>query len=205
MSKSFPAIKTCVICQSESVHICIRSAHALGLPDLDFRPAAPARFLLPYNIQRCPVCGYVAKDISAPFAGNSAFVYSIYYNACGFTGFHGVAGDFYRAYLLAKECGNKEEQIRFLRLAAWSCDDIGDERRAALCRRKAAVLLRSTSQDVGKVLRADFLRRTLQFDRLLSEYDTITVEEPLYNDIIEFELRLAREHDERCYSIQAAR
>ena len=25
------------------------------------------------------------------------------------------------------------------------------------------------------------------------------------NDIIEFELRLAREHDERCYSIQAAR
>jgi len=53
-----------------------------------------------------------------------------------------------------------------------------------------------------KLIKADLLRRSLQFERLIEEYSNFTSDEDLSYSIIRFQLELAAMEDSDCYTIQ---
>lgn len=55
----------CALCNHESDQQFLLSASSAGSPDLDTRPAGPARSATINAIQQCPVCGYCALEIDA--------------------------------------------------------------------------------------------------------------------------------------------
>jgi hypothetical protein len=56
-------------------------------------------------------------------------------------------------------------------------------------------------KDSFMVIRADLLRKTRQYDRLLREYTDIHFEDGFLNEIIAFELKLARNEDNSTYTV----
>lgn len=64
MTTMYPVRQVCAVCGAESEHHVIGSTNSLGPSDLDMRPAPMARWNLAEEIQRCPECGYCARDIS---------------------------------------------------------------------------------------------------------------------------------------------
>jgi len=53
-----------------------------------------------------------------------------------------------------------------------------------------------------KLIKADLLRRSLQFERLIEEYSDFTSNDKLSYSIIRFQLGLAAMEDSDCYTIQ---
>ena len=71
MSSIIRKIVKCIICQNESEISSLSSDSSFGLPDLDLRPAKPARRALFAHLQQCYKCGYVNTDISELVSPNS--------------------------------------------------------------------------------------------------------------------------------------
>ena len=57
----------CAVCGVLGRKAVLASTSSFGPPDLDLRPNGPARWALPFKVQRCDACGYCADSIgSAP-------------------------------------------------------------------------------------------------------------------------------------------
>ena len=52
------------------------------------------------------------------------------------------------------------------------------------------------------LLKADLLRRSVQFDRLISEFKDVIINDKLYNDILSFQIEKAMEKDCGCYTVE---
>ena len=50
-------------------------------------------------------------------------------------------------------------------------------------------------------MKADLLRRSGEFDRLIEEYNDIIMDEQIYNIIITFQIIKARQRDDACYTL----
>jgi hypothetical protein len=53
-----------------------------------------------------------------------------------------------------------------------------------------------------KLIKADLLRRSLQFDEMIEEFKDVTFEDEIRNEIIKFQLELAAKEDSACYTIE---
>ena len=55
-----------------------------------------------------------------------------------------------------------------------------------------------------EIMKADVLRRSAQFDKLIDEYEGKQYDNDLLNNIVKFQLYRAKEHDTGCYTVQHA-
>ena len=93
-----------------------------------------------------------------------------------------------------------------LRNAAWACDDKEDKVNAVLCRKKALeyldfIISNNPKDETSLVMKADFLRRAGEFDKVIELYSGKIYSEGILNKIIAFELKKAKEKDDRRYTV----
>ena len=116
--------------------------------------------------------------------------------------------EFYQQYLISMQSKDTKTAFFALLHAAWACDDRRDEENAKNCRYTACLLAEQLLSSERKndenlsLIRADLLRRTGQFSRLIEEYSNIQYSEDLMNDIIAFQLEKAKAQDTGLYRIK---
>lgn len=210
MTTVFPETVKCSVCGAENEIMVIGSTNAFGAPDLDTRPPEMKRSTMGYWVQECKTCGYTAVDLTDETKLDRAFFKEKDYKTCNGIPFgSGLAKTFYRYYLIMTAEGEHEGAFFAALHAAWACDDARDEANAALMREKAMeqadqVLVSDSCdwKDTLRLIRADLLRRTGHFDKLLQEYRPGMFGEDLLNRIITFELELAKRERTQCFTVE---
>lgn len=212
MTTIMPNTSTCFICGSEEEYGVVASTNTFGPTDLDTRPPEMKRSTMRYWVQTCPVCGYSAVDVSDETTVGREFLETESYRICdGIAFVSDLAKEFYRHYLIMKAERNEEDAFWALLYAAWASDDKEDETGAVLAREKAIMIAYklldsevSEHKDTLSLILADLLRRVSRFEELLKRYDTVTFDEELLNQIVEFEKELARRKITKCMTAKDA-
>lgn len=163
----------CAVCSLLSRKASLSRAGAFGPPDLDLRPHGPARWALPFEVQRCRGCGYCAESLGqAPVGAGEVVESAVYRHVLERSKLPRLACELFCAALVDEAAGEKERAAwRFLK-AAWACDDQDARAQARICReRSAEMFLRSLEtgeveapQAIVLTLSADVWRRAGRFD-----------------------------------------
>ena len=194
----------CSVCGKTSQRAVMTSTNSWGRPDLDLRPAPMYRDTINVWLMECPHCGYVAARLDNELKTSPDFLKSEEYLTCEGNDFKSdLSKRFYRRYLISKAENDYNSEFYSLLHCAWACDDADDK--LAVEMRKLAVDLVDKVDDENenlKLIKADLLRRSLQFERLIEEYSDFTSDEELSYSIIRFQLGLAAMEDSDCYTIQ---
>lgn len=197
----------CAVCGAVHRLSVLKTTNAVGWADLDLRPPPLKRYTMPFWLQECPSCGYVARRISKPCGIDPAILRSEDYRNCESlpTG-NELCRRYYRFYLLCRAGGDVRGQLFGLLGAVWICDDGNDGALAAELRRRAAALIPPGSEASGAdlLLRADLLRRSGQFRTLLEEYRRVVPALPEHREILRFQLSRAEAGDDGRYTLRQA-
>jgi hypothetical protein len=170
----------CAVCGTLSRQRRIDSTSAFGPPDLDLRPNGPARWALPFRVQRCRSCGYCWHSLGeAPLGAADTVASEAYVGVLERSRMPRLARMFFCAALVAEGAEDRESAGWRFAEAAWACDDAGAEQQARTCRERAAESFRSALEwgehdagaAVGNALVADLLRRARRFDSSLVACD----------------------------------
>ena len=174
---------------------------------MDLRPSEMKRSSMFTWLQECPHCGYITVDIEDEPDVPADFLKNDDYLTCeGYEFKYNLAKRFYRHSLISKAEGDCRSQFFSLLHCAWACDDAEDD--IAVEMRKLALKsvdkfnLISSEKDNLKLIKADLLRRSLQFDEVIHEFKDITFEDELKDNVIAFQLELAAKKDSTCYTIE---
>ena len=169
--------KKCSVCGETSMYPVLMSTNCWGYPDLDFRPAEMQRSTMNTWLDECPHCGYVARNIEHELNISPEILKTDEYLTCEGKDFkNNLSKRFYRSYLISKARNDYVSAFYMLLYCAWKCDDSQDGL-AVEIRKQAVALFEKidASNDDEKnrlqLIRADLLRRSLQFERLIEEYD----------------------------------
>lgn len=159
-----------------------------------------------YWIQECPHCGYISGALSDETSISNEYLKSEEYIKCNNANLPtDLAKGFYKYYLLNMKEENPKDAFLAALHTAWICDDKSDESNAYNCRLLALeqleIILKEDAPEVHWVVKADLLRRTGQFDRLITEYGDKEFEDNLLNEIVSFEIARAKEKDTSCYRV----
>lgn len=201
--------KKCAICTETSQQSIMTSTSTWGYPDLDLRPAEMKRSSMFAWLQECPHCGFVARDIEQTHVKVAPdFLKSDEYLTCEGHDFKSdLAKRFYGHYLISK--ANNIHDVAFYSLlhCAWVCDDNNDDfavdiRKLALKSLDKVDAKNDDERDNLKLIKADLLRRSLQFDELTEEFKEVFFDDKIKNEVINFQLELALKKDSGCYSIE---
>ena len=198
----------CSVCGETSEQPVLISTNSWGYPDLDLRPPEMQRSTMHVWIQECPHCGYVAGKLTDELQIPKEFLKSDEYNSCdGFDFKSDLAARFYKLHMIARESGDLETSFYSLRNCIWKCDDVQDE--LAVEMRKRAVELadelieRDTEdKEILILMKADFLRRSGQFDRLVEEYENIALDDENCDKVLRYQIEKAKEQDDKCYTTE---
>ena len=200
--------KACAVCGKMHGYTVLGSTNAFGSCDLDTRPPEMQRSTMNYWLEECPHCGYIAYNIAKPTDVNRDILQQESYVTCDGIAFQSnLAKRFYR-YSMLKD--SKMEKMMAYLHSAWVCDDVRDIENAIVCRKKAIqmadeILLESSEDDENlRIMKADMLRRTFQFDRLVEEYAEVKLSDDLLNQILVYEIKLANERDDTCHTVREA-
>jgi hypothetical protein len=178
-------------------------------------------------IQQCPACGYVSGRIdNDPGKVTKKWLKSkAYTHSDGIDFRSGLADQFYKFYKISLLNENTERAFFALLHAAWACDDCEDTANAVRCRSMAVPLLNQVTEELTSgqgdpeedgceddsdkkdnllLIKADLLRRSGQFETLLSEYASRHFENEIMNKVLAFQLAKASEKDTACYTVQYA-
>lgn len=200
--------RKCAVCAETSSQTVLMSTNTSGYPDLDLRPSEMQRSTMFAWIQECPHCGYVAVDIENELDASPELLKREEYLACGGYEFKSnLAKRFFKHSLISEAKGDYRSQFFSLLHCAWVCDDAEDElavemRKLAL---KSIDKFNAGSDDEEsnlKLIKADLFRRSLQFDKLISEFKDVTFDDELKNEVIAFQLELAEKKDSSCYTVE---
>ena len=202
MSTFFNRIIDCGCCGEKVRVTCIGSTNSLGGCDLDSRPAPMMRWTMCYWVQVCPHCGYVNPDIEEHIPDAESIINSKEYISCsGFQIKAELARHFIRWGMICAKQNNLEEEMFAYLHAAWACDDSNESEVAVLLRRRCETLLerlmeKNESDDL-KLIDADLLRRSGQFDELIKKYSDADkcARKQLVVEGLRFEVELAKEKD----------
>lgn len=199
----------CAVCGAESRQRVLASSNTLGgTPDLDLRPAEMMRSTMAWWIQECPHCGYISRSLSDATKVTQDWLQQAHFTSCGGYQFSSsLAARFYKFYLINLADQSAAAAYYAAIRAAWACDDAQDLENAIHCRRCALAELETllTLPDISEdlfVVKADLLRRTGQFDVLISEYAEKRFSNDLLNQIVAFQIEKARQGDMQCYRIE---
>ncbi len=167
--------RTCMVCGHTDTHTTLLSTGAFGPPDLDTRPAMPARVALPMQIQCCPSCGYCAPDVSeGPPVATAVVAREDYQAQRQAPSFTYLANMFLCWSMIQREAGDYAGAGWAAVRAAWACDDGGAAyaQAAIRCRLRAVALFTEAQQreqpfaaepGAEEALLADLLRRSGRF------------------------------------------
>ena len=204
----FFATTECAVCGKVSQQAEIMSTNTLGSPDLDTRPSEMARSTLEYWVQECPHCGYVAGSLKEAFRCDKENLDDPeLLNLLAKFSFSALARSFVKkAWISRKEADYVAAFWDYLH-GAWVSDDMKDETGQIELRKMALQMMENFSpQDMSdnlRVLRADLLRKTRQFERLAQEYENMRFEEDeLLERIVRFQILLAQKEDVGTYTVE---
>lgn len=197
----------CAVCGVTSTHCLIEDMPRVGTPDLDTRPPSPERFTIDLWVQRCPACGYCARDIATALPGASEMVKNEEYcRQLQSPEYPKLADSFLCLSFIYEAGGNFSEAGWSCIHAGWVCDDAADvvgvsqglsgvsgsrgaqmEQGARRCRTRAIGLLkkaRDSGQRFGaqvgaeEALMCDLLRRIGKFDSVIRMADLGLAQDP---------------------------
>ena len=190
----------CPVCENDLEIYVILSTNTMARPDLDLRPAEMQRSTMDNWAHECPECGYVTSDFKKTPEITEDFLKSDSYKSCdGFEFKNPLSERFYRQHLIATE---SEGKFHALLYCAWACDDKDDEENAIRIRRKCLDYIDSLeANDDVAIQKADLLRRSKQFDKVIEEYSAKSFTEDIYNRICSFEVEKAIQKDSACYTV----
>ena len=199
--------KRCSVCGKTSMQPVLSSTNSWGYPDLDLRPAPMKRDTMNTWLMECPHCGYVAIRLENELDVSPNLLKSDEYLTCGGHDFKSdLSKRFYRHYLISKAKKDYSSMFFSLLHCAWTCDD-ADDRLAVEIRKKAADSIDlfeadDDEKDNLKIMKADLLRRSLQFDRVADEFNDFRSDDDLLNSIIRFQIERALMKDSACYTVE---
>lgn len=200
--------KKCAVCGETSLQQIMMSTNTWGYPDLDFRPAPMHRNTMNTWLQKCPHCGYVASNLENELEVSADILKTEEYLTCEGNDFKSdLSKRFYRHYLISKAENDHGSEFLSLLHCAWTCDDKDDE--LAIEMRKLALksidnIDTETKDEKNNLLiiKADLLRRSLQFDELINEFSEILLDNECLDAIIQFQIELAIKKDSDCHTIE---
>ncbi len=209
MSLPMDITEKCAVCGKESLQTTLMSTNTFGgTPDLDLRPPEMMRSTMRWWVQECPHCGYVSGSVDDKPAVKLEWLKSEKFTSCGGRKFESdLAKRFYKQYLINVEACDEKGAFFAVLHAAWACDDAGDTDNAVYCRKCALTELEKLQEPDEElvIVKADLLRRTEQFDKLIAEYEGVCFTNDLHNDIIAFQIDKAQQKDTRRYRIMDVR
>jgi hypothetical protein len=200
--------KKCAVCTRTSPQRVLTSTSTWGYPDLDLRPSEMKRSSMFAWLQECPHCGYVAVDIENELEVPSDILKSDEYLTCeGYEFKSDLAKRFFKHSLISKAEGDYRSQFFSLLHCAWKCDDADDGlaveiRKLALKSIGKIDAQSDNEKDNLKLIKADLLRRSLQFEEVMQEFEDVTFDDKLKNEVIAFQLELAAKKDSSCYTME---
>lgn len=167
----------CALCGALSRQVELSSTSSFGPPDLDLRPAEPARSALAFRVQRCEACGYCWRRIGEALPTAAAVVESAAYrDVLERARMPRLARRLFCAGLVSEAAGEREAAAwRFVE-AAWACDDRFAQAPARTCRERAVEMFESALEwgeatapaGTVKTLVADLLRRAGRFEEAVA-------------------------------------
>ncbi len=220
MTTIAPTTFKCGVCGKESTGYSMTSFSRFGACDLDTRP--PMLFPFTMELENCPHCGYVDVEIKN---GNKAlldFLNTDKYLTCdGIDPICETAKEYIRYAIIQQHKGNRTEAFWGYMNAAWACDDFIASNTETTeveekyikdmmeCRGRAleliALLLPNKKEPEEKenllAIKADLLRRTKQFDKVIEEYENRCFEDQYVDQVIRFGVDLAKAQDDKRYSM----
>jgi hypothetical protein len=170
----------CAVCGALQQAAELTSTSAFGPPDLDLRPNGPARWALPFRVQRCESCGYAAPSIgSAPREAAEMVGSVVYRGVLERSKLPSLARTYFCAALVEESAGRDEAAGWAFLSAAWACDDAGASRHARSCRERAAEMFTRALEagalelprEVAQTLVAELWRRAARSDEALAACD----------------------------------
>ncbi len=200
----------CRVCGELSPHNVLTSTNSFGSPDLDLRPPQMRRGTMPYWVQKCPYCGYVATSIKEGTRATRDYLKTDNYRNAGGRSFRSaLAQKFYQQYLICILDGKTEDAFYAALHAAWACDDSQDRENAVYCRNLALekigrLLEAKRDNETFTLLKCDLLRRAGRFEELIAEYSDVKMKDKLLNKLLAFQLDRARAEDTARYTVHEA-
>lgn len=199
-------VLVCSVCGAKSTHYVLKSTNTFGGgPDLDGRPGEDMRDTIGKWLQECPVCGVVAPNLQKESPVTVQWLKEKHYRKCdGLRFASNVAKRFYRHYKIMTFAGDNKAVFNAIHCAAWACDDVGDRKNARHCRLLALDKLEKLMEESDHteelwVVKADLLRRTEQFEKVIELKDSISLSDNYLNQLLSFEAEKAQENDSDCY------
>lgn len=203
----------CAICGHENTVHCLTSFSRFGSCALDTRP--PELFSFTLFLQDCSHCGYVNTFLNEGDKDTIYLLQSDKYKTCNGINPKSFQAKQFIQYALIQarkkhlnlpyeEDDNPADNEFWGYLnAAWACDDNKNKEDAIKCRKKCLELINplilskqeTEEQEVLFGIKADLLRRTRQFDALLVEYHNKSFENPYVDQVVRFEIDLAKAND----------
>jgi tetratricopeptide (TPR) repeat protein len=166
----------CAVCGALGKKLELTSTSAFGPPDLDLRPNGPARWALPFGVQRCDACGYCAESIGSAPPGAREVVQSIVYrDVLERSKLPALARSYFCSALVEEAAGRYEASGWDFLAAAWACDDGQGPEQARSCRQRAAEMFEralgrgdiAASRAAVQTVIADLWRRSGRFEDAL--------------------------------------
>jgi len=198
---------SCSVCGKESQHKGVGSTSSFGSTDLDTRPPQMQRSTMSFWVQECPHCGYVNGSLEKPINLDKDYLETSEYKD-----FHGeppvsaLAQRFIRKARISIKKESYVEAFWDYLHAAWASDDKKDQAWQIELRKLALQAMEKFGDDIMKdsyrVIRADLLRRSHQFERVVQEYENVRFKDDLLNKIVQFEILKAKNKDAETYTVK---
>ena len=208
MTTMYQETVKCYVCGKESKQTVLGSTNSFGSQDLDLRPPEMMRGTMEYWAHECPYCGYIAKNIDIGTVVTEAWLARVeFINANNIEFESELAKRCYKEYLINLEDKNIYRAFAVILNAAWACDDAQDIENAVLCRNLALDLIdelieKEDDPSTLMLQKIDLLRRSNQFNKALGKFSGIVMDQDLLQDILDFQLEKAKNHDTDCYTVE---
>jgi len=208
--------KKCAVCGATSQQAELGSTSIFGKPDLDGRPAELARSTIDMWVERCPSCGYCAKDLSEAEEGASEVVQTARYRSqLDDEEYPQLANSFLCLSLIQEHMGSYAKAGWSSVHAAWACDDEKCRDAARRCRMRALTLFEQARKKGQAISRepgaedarmVDLMRRSGLFESALELCDRALAKSPdaTISRILGFERMLILGKDDACHTIEEA-
>lgn len=199
--------KKCAVCGQTSLQQVMMSTSTWDYPDLDLRPSEMQRSSMFAWLDECPNCGYVACNLENELEVPADILKTDAYLTCEGNGFKSdLSKRFYKHYLISKAENDYGSEFLSLLHCAWICDDNDDELAFEIRKMALQSLDKIVPESDGErnnllIIKADLLRRTQQFDRVIKEFKDLILEDKIQNDVITFQIELAMNKDADCHTV----
>ncbi|WP_407377545.1 hypothetical protein [Methanobrevibacter sp.] len=200
--------KKCSVCGRTSLQPILSSTNSWGYPDIDLRPPEMRRSTMNTWLVECPHCGYVASNIENKLEVPKDLLKTGAYLTCEGKNFKSPLSErFYKHYLISKAEKYHGSEFFSLLHCAWTCDDNDDELAVEIRKLALKSLYKIDPQEEDeknalKLIEADLLRRSLQFDEVIRKFKDVILEDKTQNDIITFQIELSMNKDSACHTVE---